>query len=146
MALQLLAWSARRQAERRLNCRFPSVESAVARLAPRPWLMIHGGRDAYIGPEIARACSNHGKNPKELWLVPEAKHNRCRETAIRTSTPRGCWISSSGSRRVARCRPKSSSRAAPSCRRNCSTDSCRRTDRAGSGQWSVGSSSISGGA
>ena len=41
--------------------------------------MIHGQRDTYIGPEIARALFNHGKSPKELWLVAEAKHNRCRE-------------------------------------------------------------------
>ena len=74
-----LAWTGRRRTERALGCRFPSVEAAVARLAPRPWLMIHGQRDTYIGPEIARALFDHGKNPKELWLVPDAKHNRCRE-------------------------------------------------------------------
>jgi len=76
-----LAWRGRRGTERSLNCRFPGVESAVARLAPRPWLMIHGQRDTYIGPEIARDLFDHGQDPKELWLVPNAKHNRCRETA-----------------------------------------------------------------
>ena len=75
-----LAWVGQRRTERSLGCRFPSVESSVAQLAPRPWLMIHGQRDTYIGPEIARALFNHGKSPKELWLVPGAKHNRCRET------------------------------------------------------------------
>ena len=76
-----LAWTGRRGTERSLDCRFPSVEAAVARLAPRPWLMIHGERDTYIGPEIARNLFDHGEDPKELWLVPDAKHNRCRETA-----------------------------------------------------------------
>ena len=79
-----------RHAERSLNCRFPSVEAAVARLAPRPWLMIHGQRDTYIGPEIARTLFDRGENPKELWLVPDAKHNRCRETrsdALRRAYP-----------------------------------------------------------
>ncbi len=76
-----LAWRARRGTERSLNCCFPGVEAAVARLAPRPWLMIHGERDTYIGPEIARGLFDHGKAPKEFWLVPRAKHNRCRETA-----------------------------------------------------------------
>ena len=52
----------------------------MARLAPRPWLMIHGERDTYISPEIARGLFDRGKDPKELWLVPDAKHNRCRET------------------------------------------------------------------
>ncbi len=75
----LLAWFARRWSERRQNCRFPDAESSVARLAPRPWLMIHGGRDTYIGPEIARELFARGNGPKELWLVPEAKHNRCRD-------------------------------------------------------------------
>ena len=52
----------------------------MARLAPRPWLMIHGERDTYIGPEIAQRPVRSRQGPKELWLVPEAKHNRCRET------------------------------------------------------------------
>jgi len=77
---RLLSWSARRHAEQRLNCRFPSVETAAARLAPRPWLLIHGGRDGYITPEIARGLFDYGNNPRELWMVPEARHNGCRES------------------------------------------------------------------
>jgi pimeloyl-ACP methyl ester carboxylesterase len=76
----MLAWSGRRWTERSLNCRFPSVEAAAARMCPRPWLMIHGQRDTYIGPQIAQALFACGNDPKELWLVPDAKHNRCRET------------------------------------------------------------------
>jgi pimeloyl-ACP methyl ester carboxylesterase len=75
----LLCWAGRVRSERRRNCCFVEVETAVKRLGPRPWLMIHGERDAYIGPEIARALFRCGQGPKELWLVPEAKHNRCRE-------------------------------------------------------------------
>jgi hypothetical protein len=41
--------------------------------------MIHGQKDAYIGPDIAQALFDHGGEPKEMWLVPGAKHNRCRE-------------------------------------------------------------------
>jgi fermentation-respiration switch protein FrsA (DUF1100 family) len=76
---RFLAWSGQRRAGQRRNCRFPDVERAVARLAPRPWLMIHGQRDAYVGPEVARGLFAAGNGPKELWEVPEAKHNRCRE-------------------------------------------------------------------
>jgi pimeloyl-ACP methyl ester carboxylesterase len=76
-----LAWYSQRRTELALGCRFPSVERSVGRLAPRPWLMIHGGRDAYIGPDIAKALFEHGKNPKDFWLVPDAKHNRCRDAA-----------------------------------------------------------------
>jgi uncharacterized protein len=71
---------ARRQTEKDRNCRFPSVERAVSRLAPRPWLMIHGECDSYISPEIARDLFNYGRRFKELWLVPNARHNRCLET------------------------------------------------------------------
>ncbi len=78
---KFLAWTARVRSERRLNCRFPDVERAVARLAPRPWLMIHGEKDAYIGPAIAQALFAEANDPKELWVVPRAKHNRCREMA-----------------------------------------------------------------
>ena len=76
----LVARTGRWVTERRLNCKFPSVEAAAARLSPRPWLMIHGGSDSYISPEIAQGLFDRGKKYKELWLVSDAKHNRCRET------------------------------------------------------------------
>lgn len=75
----VLGWFARKRSQSRLHCRFPNVERAASRIAPRPWLMIHGGRDAYIGPEIARGLFDEAGDPKELWIVPGAKHNRCRE-------------------------------------------------------------------
>ncbi len=71
----------RRQSQRRLNCVFPKVERAVARLAPRPWLQIHGDRDVYIGTDIAQDLFAWAREPKEQWLVAGAKHNRCREIA-----------------------------------------------------------------
>lgn len=76
---RLLGWVAQRRAERRLSCRFPNIEKAAAQLSPRPWLMIHGAKDAYIGPEIAERLWAEAGDPKELWIVPGAKHNRCRE-------------------------------------------------------------------
>lgn len=76
---RILARSGRRRSERRRGCRFPDLEKAVARLAPRPWLAIHGQRDTYIPPEIVEECFERGDGPKEMWLVPDAKHNRCRE-------------------------------------------------------------------
>ena len=79
LTFRWLAWTGRMRSERRLKCRFPDVENAAARLAPRPWLMIHGGKDAYIGPDIARGLFAEAREPKEFWLVPKAKHNRCRE-------------------------------------------------------------------
>ena len=78
-AYALLGWIGRTRCAWRLRRRFLNVERAAARLSPRPWLMIHGEKDAYIGPEIARELFAHARDPKESWIVPGAKHNRCRE-------------------------------------------------------------------
>ena len=42
----------------------------------RPVLMIHGEGDTYIKPEMAKALFERAAGPKELWLVPKAKHNQ----------------------------------------------------------------------
>jgi len=55
---------------------YPSVEKALSRLN-RPLLMIHGGADTYIRPEMAQALFERANaSPKELWIVPKAKHNQ----------------------------------------------------------------------
>ena len=54
---------------------YPSVEKAVGRLN-RPLLMIHGEGDTYIKPEMAKALYERARGPKELWMVPKAKHNQ----------------------------------------------------------------------
>jgi pimeloyl-ACP methyl ester carboxylesterase len=54
---------------------YPSIEKAVARLN-RPLLMIHGEADTYIKPEMAQALYERARGPKELWMVPRAKHNQ----------------------------------------------------------------------
>ena len=74
-----LGWVSLLDSQRRLKCRFPDIETAARRLSPRPWLLIHGERDAYISPEIAKSLFDYAREPKEMWLVPAAKHNRCRE-------------------------------------------------------------------
>ncbi len=98
----LLAWIGRRGPERSLNCRFPSVEAAVARLAPRPWLMIHGERDTYIGPEIARSTLRSRQESQgavagsggQAQSLPRNRSGRLRRA--------GCWVSSNNSPRAAR--------------------------------------------
>jgi pimeloyl-ACP methyl ester carboxylesterase len=63
------------------GCRFPSLEKAVAQLAPRSLLMIHGGADSYIKPEMARALFDRAGEPKQFWLVEGAKHNQALQVA-----------------------------------------------------------------
>lgn len=59
------------------NCHYPTtMESCMAKLAPRPLLMIHGGADNYIKPAMAQALFDLAKQPKELWIVEKAKHNQ----------------------------------------------------------------------
>ena len=70
---------ARVRSQYRLHCIFPNIEGAVAKIGPRPWFMIHGERDTYISTEIARTLFAEAREPKELWVVPQAKHNRGRE-------------------------------------------------------------------
>jgi len=78
---EILGDVARGGTERARHCSYPSVEKAVASLSPRPWLQIHGLRDVYIGTDIARELFSWASEPRDQWLVPHAKHNRCRETA-----------------------------------------------------------------
>jgi alpha-beta hydrolase superfamily lysophospholipase len=70
-----------RHVEKDRRCIFPHVEQAVARLAPRPLLMVHGGADNYIKPDMARALFEQAGEPKEFWLIDGAKHNRSLDVA-----------------------------------------------------------------
>ncbi len=65
-----------RRVARLRHCHYPDLEAALPKLAPRPLLMIHGGADTYIKPEMARALFELAGAPKELWLVEGAKHNQ----------------------------------------------------------------------
>jgi pimeloyl-ACP methyl ester carboxylesterase len=73
---KLVAMTALRRVSRERGCRFPHLERRIGRLAPRPLLMIHGGADTYIKPEMARALFGRAGPPRELWLVDGAKHNQ----------------------------------------------------------------------
>jgi pimeloyl-ACP methyl ester carboxylesterase len=72
---------AARRIEHHRRCRFADVESAMAQLAPRAILMIHGEGDTYIRPEMARALFERCSGPRELWVVPGARHNQALHVA-----------------------------------------------------------------
>lgn len=73
------SWAGRIRSQWRLGRRFSNVERAMGEIAPRPLFMIHGDKDNYIPPAITRTLFAKAGDPKELWIVPKAKHNRCRE-------------------------------------------------------------------
>jgi uncharacterized protein len=65
-----------RRVERQRHCRFPHLEREMKRLAPRPLLLVHGGGDTYIRPQMARVLYEKAREPRELWVVEGAKHNQ----------------------------------------------------------------------
>ena len=74
--LRLIADIAMHQIEQLRSCRYPPLEECLPKLAPRPLLMIHGGADTYIKPDMARTLFGLAAAPKEFWLVEKAKHNQ----------------------------------------------------------------------
>jgi fermentation-respiration switch protein FrsA (DUF1100 family) len=79
--IRLVGKIALRRIQRARGVRFPSLERALRRLAPRPLLMIHGELDTYIRPEMARALFELAREPKEFWLVEGARHNQALHVA-----------------------------------------------------------------
>ena len=70
------------QRERKLP--IPAPGKALRRLGSRPLLMIHGGQDKYIKPEMARTLfglSKAAPEDREFWLVEGAKHNQALHVA-----------------------------------------------------------------
>ena len=47
----------------------------VARIAPRPLLIIHGDADRYIPAEHARLLYEQARDPRQLIVLPEANHS-----------------------------------------------------------------------
>ncbi len=46
----------------------------IGRIAPRPVLIIHGLKDSLVDPEDAKLLYAAAKEPKELWIDPNADH------------------------------------------------------------------------
>jgi pimeloyl-ACP methyl ester carboxylesterase len=70
-----------RRVRRETGMRFPHLEYAMPHLAPRPLLMIHGGADTYIKPEMSRVLFDLAGEPRQFWLVEGAKHNQALQVA-----------------------------------------------------------------
>ena len=73
---RLLVWLLMCFAQPKLGRRFPSVKKAMRDMQSRPILLIHGQRDSYIRADHARSLFDQAPEPKELWIVPDAKHNQ----------------------------------------------------------------------
>ena len=51
----------------------------VAKISPRPIFIIHGRYDNLVPAAQAKLLYKNAGEPKEMWLVPGAKHNKCAE-------------------------------------------------------------------
>jgi pimeloyl-ACP methyl ester carboxylesterase len=59
---------------------FNPVESAP-KISPRPLFVIGGANDRLMTPEDVTKVFNAAREPKQLWIVPDAWHAKCREAA-----------------------------------------------------------------
>jgi alpha-beta hydrolase superfamily lysophospholipase len=70
---------ARRVSQWRRGCRYAVLERDLPRLRDQSVLFIAGERDTYVPPTVAQAmCRYIGGPRQDVWVVPEASHNRAR--------------------------------------------------------------------
>jgi len=79
----LLGWLIVAFASVRLRANLFSADPihSVAQIAPRPLLIMHAGKDIQVPVEEARRLFDATREPKELWIVPNAMHRRIEEVA-----------------------------------------------------------------
>lgn len=66
----------------RKRCRYVNLERWLPQLRHKPVLLISGGRDNYVLPEITRElCHKMAHSLDDIWTVPGAKHNMARQMA-----------------------------------------------------------------
>lgn len=75
-----LATIAMRKIGKQRGVTYLHLESALPCFR-RPLLMIHGGLDNYIRPDMSLSLYERARQPKEFWLIPKANHNRGLEIA-----------------------------------------------------------------
>ncbi len=56
-----------------------SPKYTISKISPRPVFLIHGRLDNLVPAAQARRLYRLAGEPKQLWLVPGAKHNKCGE-------------------------------------------------------------------
>lgn len=56
-----------------------SPRYTVSKIAPRPLFIIHGRYDNLVPAAHARRLYREAGEPKSLWIVPDAKHDKCGE-------------------------------------------------------------------
>jgi len=81
---RLLRWLVFKQCKRTLGIRLPSVRKSLLGMRPTPVLFIHGEKDGYIPVDQCRLLHQAAREPKLMWIVPNAKHNQSAVVAPQT--------------------------------------------------------------
>lgn len=63
----------------RVNPERYSPKYNIGKISPRPVFIIHGRYDNIVPAAQAKLLFKRAGEPKEIWLVPGAKHNKCAE-------------------------------------------------------------------
>lgn len=53
----------------------------ISKISPRPLLAVAGELDRLMPLSVVRKLFDRAKEPKELWIIPEATHGKCEEKA-----------------------------------------------------------------
>ena len=72
---RFLRWLLLRECRRRFKCSFPSVRKAAIRIGKKPIFLVHGEKDSYIPVRQSQILYDILAGPKNLWIVPDARHN-----------------------------------------------------------------------
>ena len=78
--IDLVLWVLRLRVNDPHVAAFNPVEAAP-HISPRPLFVIGGEKDDLMPEEDVRRVFNAAVEPKQLWIVPEAYHAKCREAA-----------------------------------------------------------------
>jgi uncharacterized protein len=78
--IAIAMWILRRRVGDRRVDDFNPVEAAP-RIAPRPLFVIGGENDDLMPESDVRRVFDAAREPKQLWIVPGARHAKCREAA-----------------------------------------------------------------
>lgn len=62
-----------------VNPEYYSPKYNIPKISPRPVFIIHGRYDNLVPAAQAKMLFKRAGEPKEIWLVPGAKHNKCAE-------------------------------------------------------------------
>jgi len=80
VTFSVFRWLGTRLAEHRLGLRFTAIMPAIRRLR-KPVFLVHGEKDTYVEKAQAQLLYKAAGGPKELWIVPQADHNRAVDVA-----------------------------------------------------------------